>query len=128
MADEDLLIGGQTQAPPQGSSGISVPSDIIKVEVFAVFKEEFKAVKTVKKMGTFTIDEPSPDEYVVQEFTERSPRGIPPETVANFVWTQRVLQQAAIRTTGSAGEINYYPLDRFQRFTFKIGSVVGITL
>jgi hypothetical protein len=117
MSDEALLIGGEPQTPPQGSTGISTPIDILKVKVFAVFKAEFKKDPTSTE-----------EEYVVQEFTERGPSGVASETVAHFVWTQRILAQAAIKTVGSDGQNIFYPLDRFQRFPIEVSPVVGVQL
>jgi len=117
MSDEALLIGGKDVPTPQGSSGIQVPIDILKVKVFAVFKDEFKKNPNSTE-----------EEYVVQEFTERGPRGISAETTAHFVWTQRILAQAAIKTVGSDGQNIFYPLDRFQRFPIEVSPVVGVQL
>jgi len=44
------------------------------------------------------------------------------------VWVTKVLQNACLRIVGSAGEINFFPLDRFKRFAFKVSSVVGVSL
>jgi hypothetical protein len=118
MSDEDLLIGKNTpeQPTPQGSSGIQVPSDLVNVSVFAVFKEQ---PADVSEKG---------EEYVEQVFSISKPRSASDEDVAQFIWMGKIIQQATIRTVGSGGEINFYPLDRFKRFTIKVGSVVGVTL
>jgi hypothetical protein len=117
MSDEDLLIGGKQEAPkPQGASGIQTPMDFVNVSVFGVFKDSEKSDPTNKE-----------DEYVEQVFKTQRPRGLPDEDVAHFTW-MKFLQNAALRAVGSHGEINFYPLDRFKRFTITVGTVVGVTL
>jgi hypothetical protein len=118
MSDEDLLIGGKKEEPPQaqGASGISVPMDFVNVSFFGVFKDSEKRDPASKD-----------DEYVEQVFKTQVPRHEPAENVAQFLWL-KLFQQAAIRTVGTAGEINFYPLDRFKRFTAKVGTVVGVTV
>lgn len=127
MSDEDLVIGGNKQAeapPPQpnGSSGIQVPTDLVNVSVFAVFKE------STQNLPAAATNEATGEEYVEQVFRIAKPRGAADEDVAQFIWMGKIIQQATIRTVGSAGEINFYPLDRFKRFTIKIGSIVGVNL
>ena len=119
MPDEALLIG-QEQPAPQGSTGIQVPKEFVNASLFAVFKDSG---------NTKIKDEKSGDEYVEHKFTPVArPKGTSDEDVALFLWSQRILSTMVIRTIGSAGEINYYPLDRFKRFTFKISQVVGVTV
>jgi hypothetical protein len=119
MSDEDLLIGGKKEeAPaPQGSTGLQVPADLVKVSLFGVFKTSEKADPNSTE-----------DEYVEQVFPITKPRNVPDEDVAQFVWSGKFLQQGALRAIGSGGEINFYPLDRFKRFVIRVGSVVGVTL
>jgi hypothetical protein len=118
MSDEDLLIGGKKEQSPQaqGSSGIQVPMDFVNVSFFGVFKDSERLNPDLGE-----------DEYVEQVFKTQVPRHEPPENVAQFLWL-KLFQQAAIRTVGTAGEINFYPLDRFKRFTAKVGTVVGVTV
>ncbi|SRR6266550_3756522 len=119
MSDNDLLIGGAAQETkgPQGSSGIQVPTEAVHVSVFGVFKEQ-------KLNHDTALYE---DEYVEQKFPVNRPKHTPDEDVAQFVW-MKFLQQASLRTVGSGGEINFYPLDRFKRFSMTVGVVVGVTL
>lgn len=115
MSDQDLVIGAQP--PTQGAAGIQVPTDKITVSVFGVFKDSEKKDPTS-----------SEDEYVEQRFPVGVPRHTPEEDIAQFVWVTEFLQQACLRSVGSGGEINFYPLDRFKRFTMKVGVITGVTL
>lgn len=123
MSDEDLLIGVNKDAQAaedavrgSGASGLSVPSDLVPVSFFGVLKKEFQSDPNSS--------EPEAIEY---KQTVQIPRGTPAERIGDFVW-MNVRQLGALRTTGSAGEINYYPLDMFNRFAFKKSTVVGVTL
>lgn len=115
MSEQDMLVGAQP--PAQGAAGIQTPMDKITVSLFGVFKDSEKADPTS-----------SEDEYVEQRFPVAVPRHTPEEDIAQFVWTAKFLQQASLRTVGSGGEINFYPLDRFKRFTVKVGVITGVTL
>lgn len=120
MSDEALLIGGKeasAQPTPQGSTGIQTPTDMVKVSVFGVFKNSEKSDPNSTE-----------EEYVEQVFPITKPRNTPDEDVAQFVWSQKFLSQAALRSLGSGGEINFYPLDRFKRFAIKVGVIVGVGL
>lgn len=116
MSDNDLLIGQEPAKTAQGSSGIQVPTEAVHVSVFGVFKEQKLNDKAEYE-----------DEYVEQKFPINRPKNTPDEDVAQFVW-MKLLQQASLKTIGSGGEINFYPLDRFKRFAMKVGVVVGVTL
>lgn len=118
MSDEDLLIGGKQEAPqPNGSTGLQVPTDFVKVSVWGVFKDSEKKDPTNAE-----------DEYVEQIFPLAKPRNEPDENVAQFIWLSKFLPQASLRAVGSGGEINFYPLDRFKRFVIRVGTVVGVAL
>ena len=116
MADEDLLINKETPAPTR-QTGLQTPMDLVNVSLFGVFKNS-------EKSDPASTD----DEYVEQKFAVQVPRGEPDENIAQFVWSAKFLQQASLRAVGSAGEINFYPLDRFKRFTIKVGHVHGVAL
>ena len=121
MSDEDLVIGkgelSQQTPQAQGQSGLSTPMDFVNVSVFGVFKDSEK-------------DNPSSkdDEYVEQKFGVKVPRGERDEDVAQFVWRMHFLPQVCLRAIGTAGEVNFYPLDRFKRFTIRVSNVVGVSL
>jgi hypothetical protein len=127
MSDEDLLINAKPgdrvdvsgdpaeAARAHGASGLQVPTDMVNVSVFATFKEQ---PADVAEKG---------EEYVQQVFRINKPRGAADEDVSQFVW-HKVLQQATIRTVGSHGETNFYPLDRFKRFAITVSQIVGVNL
>jgi hypothetical protein len=118
MSDEALLIGQPPAAPtPQGATGIQVPTDRVTVSVFGVFKDQIPNSET----GALE------DEYVEQKFPTQVPRGTPHDDICQFIWL-KFLQQACLRSAGSGGEINFYPLDRFKRFTMTVGVIVGVGL
>jgi hypothetical protein len=117
MPDEDLLIGQPKEPPAQGATGIQQPMDLVNVSVFGVFKDSEKKNPA----------DPA-EEYVEQKFATKVPRGEPDDNIAEFIWKLKFITQAALKAVGSAGEVNYYPLDRFKRFTIKVGHVHGVTL
>lgn len=119
MSDEALLIGGQEAPAPQGSTGIQVPKEFVNVSIFGVFKATG---------NTKNVDEKTGDEYVEQKLVPVGrPKGTPDEDVAQFVFL-KAMQQASLRIVGSAGEVNFYPLDMFKRFVVKISQVIGVTV
>lgn len=122
MSDEDLLIGGKgpETSGANGSSGIQVPKEFVNASLFAVFKDSG---------NTKNVDDKTGDEYVEQKLPSVGrPKGTMNEDVAHYLWNKEILSAGVVRTVGSAGEINYYPLDRFKRFTFQISQVVGVTV
>lgn len=112
MADEDLLIGGQGEqtsgAQGSGSSGLATPMEFVNVSVFGEFKD-----------GSGHVEQP----YSIQR-----PKGTSEEDTSLFIWKVKFLPQAALIATGSAGEVNFYPLDMFKRFAVKISTVIGVTV
>lgn len=122
MSDEDLLIkqtvseAEEAAKAPQGRSGIQVPSDLRNVSLFGEVKDEARRDKTS-----------SDPEYIEQVQAVQVPRNASPEDVASFIWLKTV-QTGALKAVGSAGEVNFYPLDQFKRFVVKLSPVVGVTL
>jgi len=79
--------------------------------------------------GVLKKDKPEDEEaYVEQKFAVQVPRGESDENISQFIWVTKFLPQMCLRAVGSAGEVNFYPLDRFSRFTIKVSSVVGVNL